>query len=195
MYRLKRFKPWLFMSVLAGIVIAIALLTAENDSAMFITIDESLNQTEENYLVYFWQEGCHYCEEIEPVITDYQEEGARPLYVIDMQAEENLSAWYDWDQHHREKDQVIGEVVDGSIEYFEDPNIYLEDPDIQWEIETIGDEVKAVHQTALYDKNPTTIAEINIPATPALLTVEQGEPKALVVGVDRVTEQLTQAKE
>ena len=168
----------------------ISLLSASRNTTTFITIDESLSQSEANYFVYFWQENCHYCEEIEPMISSYQTDGDWPLYVVDMQVTENLTGWYDWEQHHEEKDKIIGEVIDDELHYFEDPNLYLEDANIQWEIKTVGSDVVAVHQTAHYQPNPTTIAEINIPATPALLEVSQGEPVELVVGANQVTEQL-----
>ncbi|MCM3214056.1 hypothetical protein ACQRXC_11140 [Niallia taxi] len=73
-----------------------------------IHAEETFNQEEKEYIVYFWQETCFSCKEIEQTVLEYSDKC--PLYIVDMENDKNKDAWYDWEQHHKEYDQVIGEA-------------------------------------------------------------------------------------
>ncbi|SDB82491.1 hypothetical protein SAMN05421734_101220 [Pelagirhabdus alkalitolerans] len=139
------------------------------------TIDgeEALDLNDHDYLVYFWQEGCHYCEIIEDDIVQYANEGDLPIYLVDMNEQQNQSLWYDWQAHQDTYNEVVGEIVDGEEEYFVDIEEYLEDDSVDWGLEVTEDnEIVAINQTPDLNRSPDDSSELDIAGTPTLIRVE-----------------------
>ncbi|WP_017471193.1 hypothetical protein [Amphibacillus jilinensis] len=158
-----------------------------------ISAADSFQQEDDQYFVYFWQEGCVYCEQIEDIIVDYANNGDIPIYLVDMQENENHSAWYDWEAHHQQYDQVIGEVIDG--EEHIDPEVAssLEDSEVNWSITTDdNDQLIAVHQTPYPNLEPLQANQLEITGTPTLIYFEDQSVSAYAIGDEEVTAILEQ---
>ncbi|GEN55921.1 hypothetical protein GCM10012290_04450 [Halolactibacillus alkaliphilus] len=166
-------------------LILISLLSTNGDD--FIDGEDIFN-LEDEYIVYFWQENCRYCQEIEDDIDAFKEDGPLPIYIIDMTKSENRFLWYDWEAHHVENDRIIGYIEDDQRVFTEDPDSYLNNQDIQYDIVEEGNHVIAKHQTAFYNANPTELAELDIVVTPSLLYVG-GSPQ-LAIGPEETVELL-----
>lgn len=174
------------------ILVIVSLIFIFNTSKTehdFITSSEVFNQ-EGEYFVYFWQEECRYCQEIEADIQDYEENGRLPLYVVDMTKPDNRELWYDWETHHDVNDVIIGYVEDGEEFYEEDPEVYLNDSEIQYELIIEDEQIIAQHQTAFFNPSPTELDSLDIVTTPALLHVS--DTTQLVVGVEETLALLEQ---
>ncbi len=187
-------KRWLMLLggvTLFGLISFIYILNTNQTTHDFITAPEVFEQDGE-YFVYFWQEECRYCQEIEAEIKDYEDNGRLPLYVVDMTKDENLNLWYDWEAHHDENDVVIGYVEDGEAIYETEPDMYLNDPAVQYDIITKDGTIIAQHQTAFFHSAPTDLASLDIVTTPALLHVT--DTPQLVVGVEDTLALLEQYK-
>lgn len=186
-------KRWVFLSgVVLVIFIGLIYLFNTNQSKRdFITTSDVFDQDGE-YFVYFWQEECWYCQEIEADIKDYEDNGQLPLYVVDMTKAANLEMWYDWEAHHEANDVVIGYIEAGEEVYEKDPELYLNDPEVQYNVVIEGDTIIAEHQTAFFNPAPTDLASLDIVATPALLYVS--DTTQLVIGVEKTLALLEQYK-
>ena len=134
---------------------------------------ETFLQADEDYLVYFYQDTCYYCELLDPTIVEAYGSGLS-MYAVDMAAEENADYWYDWAAHHEEYDVEIGEVIDGKRVLYEG----VSEADYQsaeWSIKDIDDKVVATHNQAYANFNPTSADEIEIAGTPVLIHIKDGE--------------------
>ncbi|MCE4050947.1 thioredoxin domain-containing protein [Bacillus sp. Au-Bac7] len=148
-----------------------------------IRAEETFNQEEKEYIVYFWQKTCSSCKEIEQTVLEYREK--YPLYIVDMENDKNKAAWYDWEQHHKEYDQVIGEVKNGKeiINGHVNMDEFLYDREVEWSIELTEDErIVAVHNTPLGNTKPIVSAEIEITGTPTMIKVKEGRTEEFSVG-------------
>lgn len=158
-------------------LILISLLSTNDED---VINGEEIFNLEGEYVVYFWQENCRYCQEIEDDIDAFKEDRPLPIYIVDMTKSENRFLWYDWEAHHEENDRMIGYIEDNQTIYTEDPETYLNNQEIQYDIVEEGDHVIAKHQTAFYNATPTELAELDIVVTPTLLYV--GSDPQLAVG-------------
>jgi len=185
-------KRWIILSgVVLIILLSIYFFNTNKTKHDFITAPDVFDQDGE-YFVYFWQEECRYCQEIEADISDYEDNGSLPLYVVDMTKAANLEMWYDWEAHHEANDVVIGYIEAGEEVYEQDPELYLNDPEVQYDVVIKGDAIIAEHQTAFFNPAPTDLASLDIVTTPALLYVS--DTTQLVVGVEETLALLEQYK-
>ncbi len=134
---------------------------------------ETFSQTDEEYLVYFYQDTCYYCELLDPTIAKAYATGMT-MYKVDMAAEENVGLWYDWEAHHEEYDVEIGEVIDGERVLYEGVS-ESDYASAEWAIREIEDKVVATHNNAYANFNPTSADEIEIAGTPVLIHIKNGE--------------------
>ncbi|GEM01518.1 hypothetical protein SAMN05421839_11246 [Halolactibacillus halophilus] len=186
-------KRWVLL--LSGVImiflISIYIFNTNKTTHEFITAPNVFNQDGE-YFVYFWQEDCGYCQEIEANISDYEDSGLIPLYVVDMTKAANLEIWYDWEAHHEANDVMIGYIEAGEEVYEKEPDLYLNHPEIQYDIIINDDQIIAQHQTAFFNPSPTDLTSLDIMTTPALLYVS--DTTQLVVGVEETLALLEQYK-
>lgn len=183
----------LYLAIVTILVILIVIFTqmaTRDTDTDFIVGQEMLTQSEDHYLVYFWQEGCYYCELIEDEIETYQESGEALLYTVDMRDERNQFLWYDWDEHHATYDEVIGEADEDEYIYDVDPSIYTDDEDTEWEIIEEDNQVIAVHRTPFFNRDPQTVEDLDIIGTPTLVEVRNGEIYALFIGNEPITDRI-----
>jgi len=149
----------------------------------FINYQDAFVQEPGEYFVYFYNTDCRFCQELEPSIMEAHRAGV-PIFVVDVAASENDGAWYDWDAHHERYTTVVGEVVDGEENFFED---YHEDmfPAAEgWAIRVEGEELVAVNNRANFNMNPQTPEEIEVPGTPSMMRIVNGQSAGFVVGVE-----------
>ncbi|MBP3041630.1 thioredoxin fold domain-containing protein [Bacillaceae bacterium Marseille-Q3522] len=181
--------------VVVAAILVIALINRNNITSMedmeYISYQDSFQQDENQYIVYFWQSTCKYCKEIENDVLEFARNGEMPIYVVDMQDENNVSAWYDWEGHHQQYDKIIGKIVDGKEELNEDfdPAAYENEPNVNWTFEINDkDEIVARHNTAFGNENPETADEIEVTGTPTMILVNDGKVSEYGVGVDETRE-------
>ncbi|MGM0524286.1 MAG: hypothetical protein ACQER2_09620 [Bacillota bacterium] len=186
-------KRWIILlsGVVLIILISIYFFNTNQTKHDYITAPDVFDQ-DGAYLVYFWQEECRYCQEIETEIRDYEDNGQLPLYVVDMTKAANLDLWYDWEAHHAENDVVIGYIEDGEEVYEKDADLYLNDPEVQYDVVIDDDQIIAQHQTAFFNPSPTGLDSLDVVTTPALLYVS--DTTQLVVGVEETLALLEQHK-
>ena len=154
---------------------------------------ETFTQSDDEYLVYFYQDSCYYCELLDPTIV--QADQARlTMYRVDMAAEENLDLWYDWEAHHEEYDVEIGEVVDGERVLYEGVSEadYKSD---EWRIVEIDDKVVATHNNPFVDFNPNSAEEVEIAGTPVLIHIKDGKLVRMTGGYSESEAYLTELLE
>ena len=58
----------------------------------FIRYRDVLRQTDDTYLVYFWNEACPFCTQFEPDLLNAWENHNMPIYVIDVTLAANTGA-------------------------------------------------------------------------------------------------------
>lgn len=138
----------------------------------------TFNQEDNEYIVYFWQSTCSYCQQIEEDVLAFSNNGSMPIYIVDMQEEQNIVSWYDWKSHHLKYDQEIGYLEDGEEMFNDDVNIeqFEKDTEVAWGIEiTQDDKIIATHNTPYGNKEPKTAEEIVITGTPTMIKVKKGD--------------------
>lgn len=133
---------------------------------------ETFNQKDEEYVVYFYQDSCYYCQQLDPTIVEAVQSGIK-MYAVDMKAEENMDYWYDWDAHHEKYDVEIGEVVDGKQVLYDGVS-KTDYQSEEWKIEEVDGKVVAVHNDAYANFSPTSAQEIQIAGTPVLIHIKDG---------------------
>ncbi|WP_117168248.1 hypothetical protein [Paraliobacillus sediminis] len=182
-----------------GIVILNQMRTSNITIEDLVRIDyqDTFTQESDDYLVYFWQEGCVYCEEVEPNVLEFIQNTDSPFFLVDMQEPNNQSAWYDWESHHEEHDIKIGKVVDGEEQLNDEIPLekYTENTDIRWEIEvTEYDEIIVTHNTPFANSEPATADAIEITGTPIIIHVKDGEVVTYANGSEQVKAMLEENK-
>ncbi|GGM41848.1 hypothetical protein GCM10011351_29950 [Paraliobacillus quinghaiensis] len=195
--------------ILVGITLVVAVLgiillnqyktvTVDSiDDIDKIDYQDTYTQDEGDYLIYFWQEGCSYCEEVAPDIIEFAQDADMPIRIVDMQAPNNHDAWYDWETHHEEYDVKIGEVVDEEEQLNEGVELtdYTEDAEVFWRIGiNEQDEIIATHNTPYGNTEPATADEIEITGTPTLIQVKDGAFSAYANGPEEVRNLLEENK-
>lgn len=182
-----------------GIVILNQMRTSNITIEDLVRIDyqDTFTQESDDYLVYFWQEGCVYCEEVEPNVLEFIQNTDSPFFLVDMQEPNNQSAWYDWESHHEEHDIKIGQIVDGEEQLNDDVPLekYTENTDIRWEIEvTEDDEIIVTHNTPYANSEPATADAIEITGTPIIIHVKDGKFATYANGSEQVKALLEENK-
>jgi len=150
-----------------------------------ITYQETFDQKEPEYYVYFYQETCPMCMQFGPELVAAHNENNIPVYVVDAAADENLDAWYDWQAHDKKYTKVIGKVENG-VQVFNEGESSAKYPSNEgWTITTNNNnEIIAYLNKARNNKSPQTADEIEISGTPALIKVKDGKLAGYGEGVD-----------
>jgi thiol-disulfide isomerase/thioredoxin len=199
----KQNRPRIIFSTIAVIIIiciaAIWWLNSKSIHTMEdikkINASATFNQQDEEYIVYFWQATCTYCEQIENDVIEFTNRGGIPIYVVDMQNKNNESSWYDWEAHHKKFDKVIGKMEEGKEVWNEGINIedFQNDQKIAWGIVVDEDnQIIATHNTAYGNEAPEREEEIEITGTPTMIKVKNGKLEGYAVGVDESLEMIEQ---
>lgn len=184
---------WMLGSVLviclAGLLISLLPKEGQDtiDDIKKIKAQESFAQGNKEYIVYFWQDACSYCKQIENAVLEYRKTGETPIYIVDMGDTENADSWYDWQAHHNMYDKVIGRIENGKE--ITDANInpaeFLNDKEVVWSIQSGADnKLIAVHQTPFENKTPASAAKLAITGTPTMLKIDEGMLSDYRVGVE-----------
>lgn len=182
--------------IIIGIASIWTLKSKDNDAIediQKINASATFNQQEEEYIVYFWQATCTYCKQIEKDVLSFSNNGEIPIYVVDMQDEKNESSWYDWEEHHKKYDQVIGKIEDGKEVWNEGINIenFQNDKNTAWGIVANEEnQIIATHNTAFGNEAPENAEEIEITGTPTMIKIKDGKFAAYAVGVEETVELL-----
>ncbi|WP_226037261.1 hypothetical protein [Aquibacillus saliphilus] len=154
-----------------------------------IDYQETFAQTANDFIVYFWQDSCKYCEEIEDDVIKYANDSNTALYIVDMLKTNNQQAWYNWETHHQKYDVVIGKLVDGEekindgidIEDFQNETL------VSWSFNTNQkNDIIATHNTPFANLEPQNAEEIEITGTPTMIRVINGQFDTYAVGVDGI---------
>ncbi len=150
-----------------------------------ITYQETFDQKESEYYVYFYQETCPICMQFGPELVEAHNKNNVPVYVVDAAADENLDAWYDWQTHDEKYTKVIGKVENG-VQVFNEGESSAKYPSNEgWTITTNNkNEIIAYLNKARNNKSPQTADEIEISGTPALIKVKDGKLAGYGEGID-----------
>lgn len=150
-----------------------------------ITYQETFDQKESEYYVYFYQETCPICMQFGPELVEAHNKNNVPVYVVDAAADENLDAWYDWQTHDEKYTKVIGKVENG-VQVFNKGESTAKYPSNEgWTITTNNkNEIIAYLNKAHNNKSPQTADEIEISGTPALIKVKDGKLAGYGEGID-----------
>lgn len=147
----------------------------------FINYTSALEQSEEEYLVYFYQETCTFCKQLEPQVIKTYSEGTS-IYVVDMLDETNQSAWYDWTTHHEKYTKEIGEVINGERVLYEGES-YDKYAAATYNITEREGKIVVIDNEAKNNLNPTTVDEIEISGTPSILRIKNGKIESFASGL------------
>lgn len=153
-----------------------------------IKLDEFFDKQGE-YYVYAQRAGCPYCDNVKDEIINFAKQN--DLYVFDTRAKENEGFKdYDWDKHHIEYDQEIGEIVDGEMllnDGLIEENLKDEFSSVDYTIKKADEEfvelnegkevgkVYAIRETPIIDYSDTTSNNLTIPAVPILYHIRDGK--------------------
>ncbi len=189
----------ILLSVFVIVISAVLFVFTSSSAKTFediqkISAQDVFTQSDQNYLVYFWQEGCKYCIEVESDIVTYANDSSIPVYVVDMKKEANFHAWYDWESHHEKFDVVIGKITDGKEVYEDgiDLTDYTNDSEINWSIEETEDKkIIASHNTPYPNTAPNSTEELEIVGTPTMISVQNGAFDSYYFGVDEIRSLMT----
>lgn len=150
-----------------------------------LTYTESFSQPEEEYFVYFYQDSCGLCQQFSPELVNAVTINHVPIYVVDLGADENLDAWYDWEAHNETYPKVIGTVVEGEKIFHEGESEAKYPSNEGWNVTTNDDnEILADHPAAFNNMTPTSAEELEVSGTPALLKIKNGQLVDYVEGLD-----------
>lgn len=141
-----------------------------------INYTEAFNQKDSEYYVYFYQETCGLCQQFGPELVAAHNENKVPVYVVDMAADENVDAWYDWDAHDEQYTKIIGKMENG-VEVFNDGESRALYPSNEgWTISTNQEnQIIAYNGKAKNNKTPQSAQQIQISGTPTLLKIKDGQ--------------------
>ncbi|MFT8320919.1 MAG: hypothetical protein ABF649_08440 [Bacillus sp. (in: firmicutes)] len=195
-------KPRILMISIVLIVIicfiGIRFLTGSSENTSIedikkIHAQQTFAQKEDEYIVYFWQSTCTYCEQIEEEVLKFSNNGKIPILIVDMQDAANIGSWYDWEAHHKKYDKVIGKIEDGKEMLNEGVNLddFKNDLKVAWSVEATEDkQIIAKHNTPYGNETPANAGEIQITGTPTMIKVKNGKFAGYAVGVDETVDML-----
>lgn len=159
-----------------------------------INYKDAFDQKEEDYLVYFYQENCGLCQEFGPDLVQAYAAKQANVYVVDMLADENNEAWYDWAGHDEKYTKVIGEVDKGVETFYEGESREKYPPFNGWTIKQQETKLVAILNKAQNNKAPKTGEELDISGTPTLIHIKNGELVGYGEGIDEARSVLEGAK-
>ena len=141
-----------------------------------INYTEAFDQKDSEYYVYFYQETCGLCQQFGPELVAAHNDENVPVYVVDMAADENLDAWYDWEAHDLDYTKVIGKMENG-VEVLNDGESRALYPSNEgWTISTNqSNEIVAYNSHANNNVTPQSAQQLEISGTPTLLKVKDGQ--------------------
>lgn len=183
---------------LLGIWLLTSRMSNSIDDIEKIEVKDTFSQKgEKEYIVYFWQSTCSYCKQIEEEVLSFHKTGNIPIFIVDMQESANTKSWYDWEEHHKKYDKVIGKVKNGKE--LLNKGVHMEDytnnKEIAWSIEiNEKNQIIAKHNTAYGNTAPTNVEEIEITGTPTMMKVKDGKVEEYAVGVDETLDLMKQNK-
>ena len=148
----------------------------------FINYQDVFSLEHDEYFVYFYNEDCRFCIELEPYIMKAHRAGV-PIYVVDMVDPANANAWFDWDAHHALHTTVVGEVVDGEEVYAEDFDPAQFPEEEGWAIVPQGEQLVARLNRADFNRNPQSPEEIEVAGTPSMIHIVNGQGAGFDMGV------------
>ncbi|MGL4336612.1 MAG: thioredoxin domain-containing protein [Turicibacter sp.] len=159
-----------------------------------VNYSETFDQKEDDYLVYFYMESCGLCQQFSPELIDAYTNEKLNVYVVDMENDSNIPAWYDWEAHQEKYDKVIGKVENG-VEVFNEGESRDKYPAFDgWVVSVDGTDIITEKRTAVNNKKPANASELQVSGTPAMLRVKDGEFFAYGEGIDVVRSILEEAK-
>ena len=171
----------ILIALVAVIVVAVGvnfLFPSINSITDFklINYKDTSNQKESEYLVYFYQETCGLCQQFGPELVAVHNQDHTPVYVVDMAADENGEAWYDWAAHDKKYLKVIGKVENGVEVLNEGESRALYPTNEGWTISTNkNNEIVAYMNKAKNNKSPQSADQLDISGTPTLIRVKDGQ--------------------
>ncbi|MDE5977749.1 MAG: hypothetical protein K2G70_04715 [Turicibacter sp.] len=141
-----------------------------------ISYQQTFDQKESEYYVYFYQETCPICLQFSSELIAAHNDQRIPIYIVDAAAEENLDVWYDWEAHDEEYTKIIGKV-EGGVQVFNEGESLAKYPTNEgWMIYNNADnEVVAYYKNAFNNRSPQSAEEIEVSGTPALIKVKDGQ--------------------
>lgn len=84
-----------------------------------ISINESLNQKDKSYYLYYYMKDCYYCNLIKEDMFNFAKKH-KNIYFVDIDKYKNQRIKYDWESFNTKNDKEIGYSKDGkSITYYE----------------------------------------------------------------------------
>ncbi|MED3962512.1 thioredoxin fold domain-containing protein [Niallia taxi] len=178
-----------FLILAGGIIIPVLSKSSEEtiSSIKRIKATETFSQKDKGYIVYFWQKGCSYCQQLEKSVLEYNKTGEVPLYIVDMGEKKNAASWYDWENHHKKWDKAIGRMENGQEIINDDIDLaeLINDKRVSWSVQEGNDnKLIAVHQTPFENKAPQSAAELEITGTPTMIKIENGRLSSYRIGVE-----------
>ncbi|MBC5746031.1 hypothetical protein FMM74_021400 [Lachnospiraceae bacterium MD308] len=78
--------------------------------------NQVLSQTEEEYYVYYYLEGCPDCEKAKPTLEKLAQ--SSKVYAVDYYTNASSISYYDWTQHYIDNDLDIGFVENGEEVFY-----------------------------------------------------------------------------
>ncbi len=124
------------------ILIGLGLVNKSKENKESEKIEESFQQIEEvkydeilakggNQIYYYYQPNCGYCNKLKPTIVEFysklDDDSNVSFNRIDMSKEENLSAWYDWENHHEKYGESSNDPKDNPNYKFESKDLLTVD--------------------------------------------------------------------
>lgn len=176
------------IGIIALSVVANFLIPSISSAKDFkhINYTEAFDQKESEYFVYFYQDSCGLCQQFSPELVSHYSENKTPIYVVDLGAEENLDAWYDWEAHNEAYTKVIGRVKGEEKIYNEGESAAKYPTNEGWKIYANDkDELIAYKETAENNQAPQNAEELDVAGTPALLKIKNGEFAGYTEGLDK----------
>ncbi len=154
-----------------------------------INFQDTFTQEQTEYIVYFWQQSCSYCQQVEPDMIDFTLNHDIPIYLVDMEIASNQDAWYDWESHHKEYDIMIGKEENGIDSLDHDVKLarFEEDKTVNWTFhKNRAGEIIAAHNTPYANTQPNDANELEITGTPTIIHIKNGKILNYAVGVDPI---------
>ena len=91
------------------IIIGLAIVMVNNPYNDFknISINESLNQKDKSYYLYYYMKDCYYCNLIKEDMFNFAKKH-KNIYFVDIDKYKNQRIKYDWESFNTKNDKEIG---------------------------------------------------------------------------------------
>ncbi len=149
-----------------------------------ISVSEAFEQEGDAYVVYFWRSACPFCQQFEPIVVGYWNEGL-PVYVVNM--DQNPQAWYDGSGFATDLMFPVGDVVDGELVMRDDYDLDHFRFEDGWESGADAEGVYWVRLSAAAQMNidVTDYNDFAVQGTPTVVLIRDGRVANHGTGVDR----------